>query len=139
MKKITILLIMMGLVAVTACSSNEANMKADEPSAPMSNDQMSADKEQMNKSDAEQVTPEKMTSETKVAVKEKALSNKISICKNGSNIRTISVIYKQGESTSCEVTYEKSTGVKTLWNAKSDLSYCDSKASEFVKKQESWG
>lgn len=39
----------------------------------------------------------------------------------------------------CEVQYDKGEGTQTLWTAKTETGYCESKASEFVEKQKSWG
>ena len=67
-------------------------------------------------------------------------NNKVSVCKHGSQVRIISVVYnKSGSSSACEVNYEKDTGIKTLWTAKSDVNYCMERATEFVKRQEGWG
>ena len=67
-------------------------------------------------------------------------NNKVSVCKHGSQVRIISVVYnKSGSSSACEVNYEKDTGIKTLWTAKSDVDYCMERATEFVGKQEGWG
>ncbi|MCK5662161.1 MAG: hypothetical protein KAI17_01680, partial [Thiotrichaceae bacterium] len=63
-----------------------------------------------------------------------------STCTNGDQVRVITVVYdNDATDTVCEVTYEKSTGVQTLWTANSDRDYCAEKAAAFVQKQEGWG
>jgi len=141
MKKLVIFMLMTGLVALAGCSSNDANVKADDSVSDMKNEQ-SADavKEVSKVEQKEPVMTETMPAKTEGSASMSTGKNKISVCKNAGQVRIISVVYKQGESsTSCEVTYEKSTGVKSLWNAKTDLSYCENKAREFVKRQEGWG
>lgn len=62
------------------------------------------------------------------------------VCNNGEAKRVISVTYESDETrVPCEVQYDKGEGVQTLWSAKSELGYCETKASELVEKQESWG
>ncbi len=62
------------------------------------------------------------------------------VCSNGDAKRVISVAYENDKArVPCEVQYDKGEGVQTLWSAQTDLSYCKTKASEFVEKQESWG
>ena len=143
MKKVMIFMLMMGLVTLSACSSNETNTKADESASDVSNEQSSQstkDEAMVEQKEAAMAEPmSSQTTSTESAATDSAAS-KISICKNGGQVRTISVVYHEGESTAaCEVIYEKSTGVQSLWNAKVDLSYCENKAKEFIKKQEGWG
>ena len=145
MKNSMIFMLMIGLITLGACSSNETNVKADESVTDVSNEQsvatMQEDAKVEEKTDDQQaVTMETEPVGTADGSASTGNNNKISICKNGDQVRTISVVYHRGESsTSCEVTYEKSTGVQSLWNAKSDLSYCETKAEEFIRKQEGWG
>ena len=146
-----IFLIMMGLVTLNACSSNETTVKADEAISEATSETSNIESSEMVKEEMKMEEKEAVVTETKAMPAESSsesatestsadFRNKISMCKHGNQIRIISVVYKQGEtSTSCEVTYEKDTGVKTLWNARSDLSYCVNKAKEFVAKQEGWG
>ncbi len=62
------------------------------------------------------------------------------ICINGDAIRVISVEYDEDNArVPCEVYYDKGEEVKVLWNAKSEIGYCENKAREFVAKQESMG
>jgi len=66
--------------------------------------------------------------------------NLVSTCTYGDQERIITVVYDNDDTdTVCEVTYEKSTGVQTLWTANNDRDYCKETAAEFVAKQESWG
>ena len=62
------------------------------------------------------------------------------VCNNGDAKRVISVLYENAEERlPCQVQYDKGEGAQTLWTAKSEAGYCETKASEFVEKQESWG
>ncbi|MCW8851063.1 MAG: hypothetical protein OQK44_00235, partial [Gammaproteobacteria bacterium] len=66
--------------------------------------------------------------------------NLVSTCTNGDNVRIITVVYdNDATDTVCEVTYEKSTGIQTLWTANNDRDYCMEQATAFVEKQEGWG
>ena len=66
--------------------------------------------------------------------------DKVFVCKNGDQVRTISLIYNdEGSEKICQVDYEKASGVQTLWTAILDTDYCREKAEEFVQKQEGWG
>ncbi|WP_062269893.1 hypothetical protein [Endozoicomonas arenosclerae] len=61
-------------------------------------------------------------------------------CSYGKQERKIDVMYLQRESSvPCEVRYTKDGQEETLWNASYTKGYCEDKAAEFVKKQESWG
>ena len=69
-----------------------------------------------------------------------ATANEQYVCSHGDAKRLISVLYDNAESPlPCEVHYDKGEGAQVLWNAKSEAGYCETKASEFVEKQESWG
>ena len=62
------------------------------------------------------------------------------VCTHGDAERVISVVYENDQDhVPCEVQYDKGEGAQTLWNAQAEAGYCESKASEFVEKQESWG
>lgn len=140
MKKNVVFMVSMVLVAIGGCSSNEATVKPEPADVAESNvAEVKTDvTEKPMKVDASKVDASSEVTETTDVTD--GYNNKISVCKSGKSIRTISVIYKKsGTSTSCEVTYEKASGVKTLWTAKSDLSYCMDKATSFIKKQEGWG
>jgi hypothetical protein len=76
----------------------------------------------------------------KVEAAAAASGNLISTCKNGDQVRVIKVIYDNPETgNACEVSYEKSTGVQTLWSAVNERDYCLGKAQAFVEKQRGWG
>ena len=67
-------------------------------------------------------------------------ANEEYVCNFGDSKRLISVNYdSEHDQVPCQVQYDKGHGVETLWNAQSEVGYCESKASEFVAKQESWG
>ena len=69
-----------------------------------------------------------------------ATANEEYVCNFGDNKRLISVNYEnEQEQVPCQVKYDKGLGIETLWNAQSEVGYCESKAAEFVAKQESWG
>ncbi len=69
-----------------------------------------------------------------------ALASEQYICSHGDAERVISVVYQNAESqVPCEVQYDKGEGAHTLWSAQAEVGYCETKASEFVAKQESWG
>ena len=62
------------------------------------------------------------------------------VCKHGNAERIISIYYENNEAqVPCEVQYDKGEGVETLWRAQLQVGYCESKADEFVEKQELWG
>ena len=62
------------------------------------------------------------------------------VCTYGDAVRVISVAYEDDHNqVPCEVNYDKGEGVQTLWNAKSEIGYCESKALELVEKHLSWG
>ena len=57
-------------------------------------------------------------------------------------MREVHVVTPGESPVPCEVVYKKLTeGAEdqVLWNAQNDGSYCESKATEFVTKLESWG
>lgn len=57
------------------------------------------------------------------------------LCKHGEVVRIIEVVYSTpGEQVPCKVVYTKSTGPRTLWSAKSQIGYCESKAEAFINK-----
>ena len=145
MKSIRILMLIMGFAVISACASNEANMDADESSAEMTNEQPavamedSKAEEQVMQTEApvEDVETAAMT-EAEVAAS--GTGNLVSTCKYGDQVRIITVVYdNEATGKACEVNYEKSTGVQTLWSANTDRDYCMDKAVEFVNKQEGWG
>ena len=59
----------------------------------------------------------------------------------GTQTRVVEVFFLQSDSpVPCEVNYIKgdAPGV-TLWDARYTVGFCEAKAEEFVKRQESWG
>lgn len=68
-----------------------------------------------------------------------AAENQTTICKHGPHERKIEVVYLENMEAICEVQYTKTTGMQVLWNAKSEVSYCEEKAVSFVEKQRGWG
>ena len=143
----------MGFSIISACASNEASMDADESNAEVVKDESVAAMEE-SKAEAQvmkeeapveevteaaaEATETAATTETEVTASDS--DNLVSTCTNGDQVRVITVVYDNvATDTVCEVTYEKSTGVQTLWTANSDRDYCLDKATEFVQKQEGWG
>lgn len=148
----------MGFVAISACSSNEkmddaesdakaeAEMMKQEQAAAMNEEKAEAEAEM--EAVAEEVVAEEVVeaAEAEVAMMNEsdaeasASGNLVSTCENGEHVRIISVVYDNPETdTVCEVTYEKSTGIQTLWSANNERDYCLDKAIAFVEKQEGWG
>ena len=69
-----------------------------------------------------------------------AMAGEDYVCNNNGEKRIISVEYKSDQqSVPCEVKYDKGEGVQTLWSAQSEVGFCETKANEFIEKQESWG
>lgn len=60
-------------------------------------------------------------------------------CNHGANTRIIEVLNYDDADVVCEVDYESAEGKKTLWDAKWDTKYCQTKARDFASKQVSWG
>jgi len=165
MNKISALLLVLGISAISACASNEVaddaateagNEAAMEAEAKMEQEKAAAEA----KVDAEVDAAEEEMAESKADAEEKVeevrqeaeeaaasaddasddSANLVSTCTNGDQTRIISVIYDNDETDAvCEVTYEKSTGVQTLWSANNDRDYCKERAAEFIQKQEGWG
>ena len=64
------------------------------------------------------------------------------LCEKDSVSRTISVVYaRPGLPLPCEVVYEKSETkeIETLWNAKNQAGYCETKAEQLIKMFEAIG
>lgn len=142
------LLLVMGFSIISACASNEATMDAAESDAEAAKDKPVAAVEELKTEEpamkedlteaAEETTETAATTETEAAASDPG--NLVSTCKNGEHVRIITVVYdNEATDTVCEVTYEKSTGVQTLWTANSDRDYCLEQATAFVQKQEGWG
>jgi len=153
MMSIKNLILVMGFSIISACASNEASMDADESKAETAKDEQVAAMEEVKAEEpvlkeevpaeevteaAAEATETAATTETEVTTSDS--DNLVSTCTNGDQVRIITVVYDNvATDTVCEVTYEKSTGVQTLWTANSDRDYCLDKATEFVQKQEGWG
>ncbi|MGL6159342.1 hypothetical protein [Microbulbifer sp.] len=60
-------------------------------------------------------------------------------CTHGDDVRTIEVVYPQGAELPCEVHYTKDGETRTLWSASNQAGFCESKAEEFISKQQNWG
>ena len=146
MKNIRILMLIMGIAVISACASNEASTDTDKSSAEMTNEQPVAATEDLKAEEPmmQTETPAEEDVEveimTEVEVEPAATGNLVSTCNHGDQVRIITVVYDdEATGKACEVKYEKSTGVQTLWSANTDKDYCLDKAVEFVKKQEGWG
>ena len=156
-------MMIMGFVAISACSSNEkmddAETDAESKAEMMKQEQAAAMNEEKAEAEAIAIAEAEAVAEEVVEVAEaeaeaevetammnesdteaSASGNLVSTCENGEHVRVIRVVYDNPETdTVCEVTYEKSTGVQTLWSANNERDYCLDKATAFVEKQEGWG
>ena len=145
MKNIRILMLIMGLAVISACASNEANMDTDESSAEMTKEQAAVAMEESKAEEQVMQTEEAVEAVETAAMIEAEVAasstgNLVSTCNYGDQVRVITVVYdNEATGKACEVNYEKSAGVQTLWSANTDRDYCMDKAVEFVKKQEGWG
>jgi hypothetical protein len=155
MKNIRIFMMIMGFAAISACASNEtmdaaesdakakAEMMKEEQSAAVEEEKAEAEADMEEKADevveqAEEKVETATINESDAAAK--TSGNLVSTCKHDEQVRVITVVYDNPETdTVCEVTYEKSTGVQTLWSANNDRDYCLDTATAFVEKQEGWG
>ena len=151
--KIKNLILITAFAIISACASNEAAMDADEKHAETAKDEpVAAVEESRTEAPAveEEVVIEEVTeapaevTETAATTETEASTSdsdiRVSTCKNGEHVRIITVVYdNDATDTVCEVTYEKSSGVQTLWTANSDRDYCLDQAAAFVEKQEGWG
>jgi hypothetical protein len=130
------LLLVIGFSIISACASNEASKDADESTAAVA-------EEAVEEAIVEEAIVEEATETEEIIETEAATSgsgNLVSTCTNGDNVRIITVVYdNDATDTVCEVTYEKSTGIQTLWTANNDRDYCMEQATAFVEKQEGWG
>ena len=154
------LLLVTGFSIISAYASNEASADTDESKAEAAKDETvaameevkaeepaikaEAPAEEATEAPAEEATETVETTEAAAATEAEAATsnsgNLVSTCTNGDNVRIITVIYdNDATDTVCEVTYEKSTGIQTLWTANNDRDYCMEQATAFVEKQEGWG
>ena len=141
-------MLIMGLAVISACASNEATMDTDASSAEMTNEQPAvamedskAEEQVMQTEEAvEAVEAVETAAMIEAEVAASSTGNLVSTCNYGDQVRIITVVYdNEATGKACEVNYEKSTGVQTLWSANTDRDYCMDKAVEFVNKQEGWG
>ncbi|MCW8831454.1 MAG: hypothetical protein OQK32_08050 [Gammaproteobacteria bacterium] len=148
MKNLRILMMIMGFVAITACASNETKDIAEDDASVTTSAEAGVMKEEQPAAMAEEKAEAKVEetveqTEAKAEAAEAATDasgNLVSTCKHGDRVRLIKVIYDNPETgNTCEVSYEKSSGVQTLWSAMNERDYCLGKAKAFVEKQEGWG
>lgn len=152
MKHILFFLLAAAIATTTACSSNETYSESDKASAASVEATPTPAKPEVTTEPASQISTEtnieeEPEAETQAPTSEAPAPTASSsddptvsyVCTHGDNVRTIRVIYYDEGPKACEVTYEKSTGTQSLWNAISDEAYCEDRAAEFVDKQEGWG
>lgn len=133
-----------GFSIISACASNEASKDVDESTATVTEEAVEEAVEEAIVEEAVEETAEEEATETEEIIEAEVATsgsgNLVSTCENGEHVRVITVVYDNDDTdTVCEVTYEKSTGVQTLWTANSDRDYCLDQATAFVQKQEGWG
>ena len=143
MKHLVFLLMIAGAFMTTACSTTGTSTESDQES---SAETKSAAPAKATGSPAPTETATKETAPAAAESQAPATASSSSdgsdityLCTHDGSVRTIKVTYPDEGPNVCEVTYEKSTGTQTLWNANSDISYCEDKAIAFVAKQEGWG
>lgn len=157
MNKTSTFMLLAAIAALGACASNEAGMEEDQANDKMTTEQPAAAMPESATQDnammtgdssmesaettepaATQAPAPAATSETSAA--SGGSDNLVSTCTYDGQTRVITVVYDNKDTdTVCEVSYEKSTGVQTLWSAYNERDYCLDKAKEFVAKQEGWG
>ena len=149
MKHFVYLLMIAGALSITACATTETSDESDQGSATEATSAEPA-KAAESQTSTEAATEESTPAAAPAATEPQATTTTGSsssadgsdityVCTHDGNTRTIRVIYPDDGPNACEVTYEKSTGTQTLWNARNDSSYCEGKAVDFVAKQEGWG
>jgi len=164
MKNIYLLIMIMGFAAISACASDEVMETAESDAsekAEMMKQEQSAAMEAKKAAAAEAKAKADAKARADAAAKKAAMEEEaddaveqaeetsdamqstgdlVSTCEHSGKVRVIKVVYDNPETeTVCEVTYEKSTGVQTLWTAINDRDFCLDKAKAFVEKQEGWG
>jgi len=157
MNKITTVMALAGIVVLSACADDavKEDQVEDQASEKMAVEQPVAEKaaampeseakssEAMNEgsvAEPSEAAPAAEESQTESMDSSADSGNLVSTCTNGDAQRIISVIYDNEETgTVCEVTYEKASGVQTLWSANNERDYCLDKAKAFVEKQRDWG
>ena len=143
MNKISTFIVLAAIAALSACASNEASMEEEQSSEAMTKEQpetSTQDKAMMTGDSSMEPAEEEAPAEAAApaATSESSAasgysSTVVSTCTHDGQTRVITVGYDN------EVTYEKSSGVQTLWSARNERDYCLEKAKEFVAKQEGWG
>lgn len=69
-----------------------------------------------------------------------AIADETYFCTYGQDERVLSVVYQdQDKKVPCEVRYQKDGVTETLWDAKSEVGFCEEKAQAFVEKLRGWG
>ncbi len=69
-----------------------------------------------------------------------AIAGEDYVCDNDGDKRIIKIAYHNDQQpVPCEVRYDKGEGEQILWTANSEVGFCETKADEFIQKQESWG
>ena len=160
MKVINLFALVLGILVTSACASNEVAEDTDATKAAMEENKDDAVSEANAKIDEAEEDAEAKAAEAEAETDAKAeemetdatevyeavssagdpSGNLVSTCTHGDQQRIITVVYDNDETdTVCEVTYEKDSGVETLWTANFDREYCKERAAEFVAKQEGWG
>ena len=148
MNKMSTFIVLAGIVALGACASDEAvmsdhdDMATEQPvaAAPAPAAMPVAETQDDDSLIDESVAEPAVVAASATSAASYGTGNLVSACVYGDQKRVISVVYdNEASGNVCEVTYEKSTGVQTLWSALNDRDYCMDKALEFIEKQKGWG
>ena len=127
MKKFIISMIFTSMIFSAGCSTSEKSVESDavntEATEPAGSDSV---KEETSETGASAATKADAKSEgagnsSDSKPSEAAANSSEHVCTSGENKRVIRVLTK--DDGSCEVTYEKVSGTKTLWTANSDLDF----------------
>lgn len=152
MNKSNLLTFLTTVTLVFICSSASASSVETKPAvvaevvAEISSESVVSDSASDSSSVAEPATvditqeqePEQVPKNTEATVVE-ADSDMEYTCKHDNARRIIRVFNDTASGLACEVTYEKTSGTKTLWTAQYDKEFCVQKAAEFASKQVAWG
>jgi hypothetical protein len=68
-----------------------------------------------------------------------AMADVTTMCTKGKAERSVAVTYAADGKAPCEVKYTTAGNTKTLWSAKKQANYCETKANEFTEKLKSQG
>ena len=145
MKNILLPVFLSALALMAGCSGTDTRPEADAVVDEAAEQQMAgipqatepAAEEKTGEAAAE-AKPSNETAQLK-SVSATAVADIEYVCMHGEDKRIIRVIANTTSGLACEVTYEKISGVKTLWQANNDSGYCAPKAAEFARKQVGWG